>query len=123
MHGTDYAEARQWAREWTRTIEGLFERVDVILAPVSAMTAPLAADCETIETTRRLTRLTYAWALAGIPCLAVPCGLADGLPVGFQIAAAPFREATLFRAGVDYQRVTDWHQRRPALAEVEGVST
>src|SRR5439155_21217710 len=95
----------------------VFELIDLILSPVSCITAPLAADCETIETTRRLTRLTYGWSLAGMPALAVPCGFAGGLPVGLQLAAAPLREATLLRAGSAYQRETDWHLRRPALAE------
>lgn len=115
--GADYAECRQWAREWRRLLEGVFEQIDLVLTPVSCIRAPLAAECETIETTRRLTRLTYAWSLAGIPALAVPCGFADGLPVGLQLAAAPFGEATLLRAGAAYQRETDWHLRVPPLAQ------
>jgi Asp-tRNA(Asn)/Glu-tRNA(Gln) amidotransferase A subunit family amidase len=69
-----------------------------------------------IESTRRLVRLTYAWSLAGVPALALPCGISDsGLPVGLQLAAAPYREATLLRVGAAYQHETDWHLRRPAL--------
>jgi aspartyl-tRNA(Asn)/glutamyl-tRNA(Gln) amidotransferase subunit A len=35
------------------------------------------------------------------PTLAVPCGLADGLPIGVQLIAAPHREDLLsYRANV-----------------------
>jgi aspartyl-tRNA(Asn)/glutamyl-tRNA(Gln) amidotransferase subunit A len=69
-----------------------------------------------IATTRRLTRLTYAWTLSGLPALSVPCGFdGAGLPIGLQLAAAPFCEATLVRAGAAYQRLTDWHLHEPAL--------
>jgi len=32
-----------------------------------------------------------------------------------QIIGRPFDEPLLFRAGHAYQRVTDWHKRRPLL--------
>ena len=114
--GADYAECRQRAREWRRLLEGVFEQID-LSSPAAERSGRRAAECETIETTRRLTRLTYAWSLAGLPALAVPCGFADGLPVGLQLAAAPFGEATLLRAGAAYQRETDWHLRVPPLAQ------
>ena len=114
--GADYAGYRQRAREWRRSIELAFRDVDLILAPTAATTAPRADDAEMIATTRRLTRLTYAWTLAGLPALSVPCGFdRSGLPIGLQLAAAPFGEATLVRAGAAYQRETDWHLSEPAL--------
>jgi aspartyl-tRNA(Asn)/glutamyl-tRNA(Gln) amidotransferase subunit A len=74
-----------------------------------------------IETTQRLVRLTYAWSLAGLPALSVPCGLSNsGMPVGLQLAADRFQEATLCRAGAAYQRETDWHLREPALNRSKG---
>ena len=89
---------------------------DAILSPVSGAVAPLAADCETIETTRKLTIRTYGWSLAGVPALAVPCGFSpEGMPIGMQLAAPAWREPTLFRIGAAYQRATDWHLREPPL--------
>jgi aspartyl-tRNA(Asn)/glutamyl-tRNA(Gln) amidotransferase subunit A len=34
-------------------------------------------------------------SLAGIPAISIPCGLSDGLPVGFQIAGPAFSENRL----------------------------
>jgi aspartyl-tRNA(Asn)/glutamyl-tRNA(Gln) amidotransferase subunit A len=54
----------------------------------------------------------------GLPALSVPCGFdPNGLPIGLQLAARPFAEALLLRAGDAYQRDTDWHARRPAIGE------
>ena len=118
ISGADYAALRQRARVWQRTVEDVFSRIDLVLTPATGTVAPRAEDAETIETTRRLTRLTYGWSLAAVPVLAVPCGAsARGLPVGMQLAAAPWRETTLLRAGHAYQRETDWHLRRPAAID------
>jgi aspartyl-tRNA(Asn)/glutamyl-tRNA(Gln) amidotransferase subunit A len=43
----------------------------------------------------------------------VPCGFADGLPVGLQLAGRPFDEAALLRVGHAYQEATRWHEMRP----------
>jgi aspartyl-tRNA(Asn)/glutamyl-tRNA(Gln) amidotransferase subunit A len=51
--------------------------------------------------------------LAGLPGLALPCGLVQGLPVGFQLLGRPFDEATLLRAGQAYQRRTAHHRLTP----------
>jgi aspartyl-tRNA(Asn)/glutamyl-tRNA(Gln) amidotransferase subunit A len=48
--------------------------------------------------------LTIPSCLAGLPGLNVPCGLADGLPVGLQLIAPQFGENTLFRAGHAIER-------------------
>ena len=54
--------------------------------------------------------------LSGLPALSVPCGFdRSGLPIGLQIAAGRFGEATLVRAGAAYQRETDWHLCEPAI--------
>jgi aspartyl-tRNA(Asn)/glutamyl-tRNA(Gln) amidotransferase subunit A len=52
----------------------------------------------------------------GLPAVTVPCGFDDrGLPVGLQLAARPFAEATLLRAADAFQRDTAWHRDSPPL--------
>jgi aspartyl-tRNA(Asn)/glutamyl-tRNA(Gln) amidotransferase subunit A len=52
----------------------------------------------------------------GLPAVTVPCGLDDrGLPLGLQLAARPFAEATLLRAADAFQRDTAWHRASPPL--------
>jgi len=38
------------------------------------------------------------------------------LPMGLQIIGRPFDEATVLRVADAYQRLTDWHTRRPTVA-------
>src|SRR5205814_2323934 len=46
--------------------------------------------------------------------LAPLCGFTgDGRPIGLQLVGRPFAEADVLAAGHAYQRVTDWHRRRP----------
>jgi aspartyl-tRNA(Asn)/glutamyl-tRNA(Gln) amidotransferase subunit A len=95
-----------------------FESCDVIAAPTAPTTAfrlgekvsdPLAMYLSDVFTT--------SVNLAGLPALSVPCGFdADGMPIGLQLIAPAFGEETALRVGDAFQRVTDWHQRRPDAA-------
>ena len=122
--GADYGEARaagaglaplasSSAFERGRPDPHAVDRDDRAARPTSEM----------IETTRRLVRLTYAWSLAGLPALSASpaASRTAGLPVGLQLAAARFGEATLLRAGAAYQRDTDWHLREPALVKATEI--
>jgi aspartyl-tRNA(Asn)/glutamyl-tRNA(Gln) amidotransferase subunit A len=94
-----------------------FEKVDVIAAPVAPTTAfrlgehtddPLAMYLEDV--------FTLPANLAGVPGLAFPAGFdSQGLPIGMQLMGPHFGEETLLRTGHIYQKVTDWHLRKPAL--------
>jgi aspartyl-tRNA(Asn)/glutamyl-tRNA(Gln) amidotransferase subunit A len=54
-------------------------------------------------------------SLAGLPAISIPCGFANGLPVGMQLIGARFDESKLFQVGYQYQQATDWHLRKPVL--------
>jgi aspartyl-tRNA(Asn)/glutamyl-tRNA(Gln) amidotransferase subunit A len=57
---------------------------------------------------------TVSANLPGVPGVSVPCGFTEaGLPVGLQLLAPPFEEERLLRAARMYERVNDWHTRRP----------
>src|SRR6266540_4184763 len=111
-----YRRAQQVRTLIKRDFQQAFERVDILAAPTAPTVAfkigektndPLAMYLEDV--------CTLPINLAGVPGLVVPCGFSDELPVGLQLIGRPFDEATLLRAGDAYQRVTDWHTRRPAL--------
>jgi aspartyl-tRNA(Asn)/glutamyl-tRNA(Gln) amidotransferase subunit A len=111
-----YKRAQQVRTLIRRDFQQAFERVDIIAAPTAPTVAfmigektddPLAMYLEDV--------FTLPGSLAGVPGLVVPCGFSQNLPVGLQLIGRPFDEATLLRAGDAYQRVTDWHTRRPSL--------
>ena len=113
--GWQYAEMVQRMYDWRREMRRLFhDRVDIVLTPTAVATAPPIEGAEMIATTAKLTRLTYPWSLAHMPAVSLPCGFAEnGMPVGLQLGADQRQEALLLRAGVAYQRATDWHRMRP----------
>ena len=60
---------------------------------------------------------TMALSMAGVPAISVPCGInSEGLPLGLQIAGRPFEEGLVFNVAHAYQRVTDWHTKRPPVS-------
>lgn len=98
-------------------------RCDVLVAPtVPAVAAParlfegakLGSDA--FRAVNDQVRWAYPATLAGVPALSVPCGISpEGLPVGCQVFARPFDEATVLRVGQAYEALTDWHTRRPPI--------
>ena len=53
--------------------------------------------------------------LTGMPAISVPCGFADGLPVGLQIMGPAFGEPLVLRVAAAYEAACDWRRQRPAL--------
>jgi aspartyl-tRNA(Asn)/glutamyl-tRNA(Gln) amidotransferase subunit A len=89
--------------------------VDLLLMPATPITAPPIEGFGS-DLRANLTRLTTPINLVGLPSLALPCGFdGTGLPIGMQLVGRPFEEALVLRAGRAYERVTDWHTRRPPL--------
>ena len=98
----------------------LFRDIDVLVLPTTPVAAPLL-DQPMLEwpdgneeVVSALGRLTRAFNLTGYPAISVPCGFtSDGLPIGLQMVARPWDEATLLRAAYTYEQATSWHKRRP----------
>lgn len=109
----EYVDALRWRNGWKRTLGEAFASIDVIATPTVPVVAPAADSKNMIEATRLVSRNTYAWSLADVPAISLPCGFSQGLPVGLQLAAAPWDEALLIGAGAAFQRVTDWHLAVP----------
>ncbi|WP_407355503.1 Asp-tRNA(Asn)/Glu-tRNA(Gln) amidotransferase subunit GatA [Methanolobus sp. WCC5] len=88
--------------------------VDVLMGPT--MPAPAFKIGEKIEDPLSLYLTdvnTVPINLAGVPSISVPCGLADGMPVGLQIIGKHFDENTIIRAAYSFEQNTDHHNKRP----------
>lgn len=111
----DYVNAQRARR---RVMDGFLQvlaEVEVLLTPTVPVTAPPIPG-PAVATPNPLTRCTFPVNLTGLPALSLPCGFdRQGLPVGLQIIGRPFDEATVLRVGHAYQRLTDWHARRPPI--------
>jgi aspartyl-tRNA(Asn)/glutamyl-tRNA(Gln) amidotransferase subunit A len=125
LFATDFLKAQRLRRVLAEEVRAAFSEVDVLATPTLPLCAwevtqshvQIAGGSEHVL--HACWRFTYPWNLTGLPALSVPCGFADGLPVGLQFVGKPFDEATVLRVGHAYQEATGWHEIRPhdALAE------
>ncbi|HZS33705.1 MAG TPA: amidase [Methylomirabilota bacterium] len=119
VFATDFLKAQRLRRVLADEVRSAFRGVDLLATPTLPLCAwevrqshvELAGQSEHVL--HACWRFTYPWNLTGLPALSVPCGFADGLPVGLQLIGKPFDEATVLRAGHAYQVATAWHERRP----------
>jgi aspartyl-tRNA(Asn)/glutamyl-tRNA(Gln) amidotransferase subunit A len=90
------------ARDFARA----FQQVDAIVAPVSPFPAFRLGEKIDDPLDMYLSDIyTITGSLAGIPCMSVPCGkTAQGLPVGMQILAKHFDEASMFRLADAFEK-------------------
>jgi aspartyl-tRNA(Asn)/glutamyl-tRNA(Gln) amidotransferase subunit A len=91
-----------------------FETCDALITPVAPTTAFRIGEKITNPLDMYLSDVfVVAVNLAGIPALSVPCGIANGLPIGMQIMGPHLSEEMLLRIGHLYQSQTDWHMKHP----------
>ncbi|MBP7710992.1 MAG: Asp-tRNA(Asn)/Glu-tRNA(Gln) amidotransferase subunit GatA [Gammaproteobacteria bacterium] len=109
-----YLKAQQVRRLIADDFRRAFAEVDVLVGPTSPSTAFRLGEKTSDPVQMYLSDIyTIAVNLAGLPAVALPAGLVDGLPVGLQVIGDYFSEARLLNVGHRYQQLTDWHQRVP----------
>jgi aspartyl-tRNA(Asn)/glutamyl-tRNA(Gln) amidotransferase subunit A len=83
-----------------------FAEVDFIVTPTAPTTA-FAIGSKVADPLAMYLNdyLAVPMSLAGIPAISIPCGLSDGLPVGFQLAGPAFSESRLLDAAHALERV------------------
>jgi len=108
--------ARRWLDE---QVQPLFERYDLLAAPVMPIVAPLIGEDpvelrgERIPVRLAVIPFNSPWSCLGLPVASVPCGFVDGLPVGLALVGRRGADGTVLRAARGFQQATDWHDRRP----------
>ena len=111
-----YLKAQQVRTLIRQDFARVFERVDALVTPTSPVAAfPLGEKMADPVQMYLIDVCTLPINIAGLPAMSVPCGFADGLPVGMQLIGPPLSEARLLGLAYAYEQATEWHKARPAL--------
>jgi len=106
-----FVERAQRFRRWYRNaVLDLFGGVDVILAPATPCRAPkggqthFTLDGVSLPVRANIGVFTQPISFIGLPVVAAPVRLDDGLPLGVQVIAAPWREDLALRVARHLER-------------------
>ncbi len=115
-----YLKAQQVRTLIRREFDAAFAKYDAIVTPVTPTPAFRIGEKVDDPISMYLNDIfTLPVNIAGLPGASVPGGFVtvDGkeLPVGLQVLAKPFDEATMLRVAHAYEQATSWHTRHPAL--------
>ncbi|WP_148254622.1 Asp-tRNA(Asn)/Glu-tRNA(Gln) amidotransferase subunit GatA [Aidingimonas lacisalsi] len=116
-----YKQAQKVRRLIRQDFLDVFEDVDVLMGPASPTPAfDLGAKKDPVSMYLQ-DIYTIAINLAGIPGITVPAGFTASRggqrPIGLQILGPHFAESQLLNVAHQFQQTTDWHHRRPGIAE------
>jgi aspartyl-tRNA(Asn)/glutamyl-tRNA(Gln) amidotransferase subunit A len=115
-----YANAQRARRVLCDRVRDAFRvnRLDALIGPTAPVTAlPLDTPVSETETPRlsALVHHSYPANVTGLPAMSVPCGFAEGLPVGLEIIGRPLDEPTVLQIGRAFEASTEWHQHHPPI--------
>ena len=93
-----------------------FEKVDALLGATSPTVAfPLGAKTQDPVAMYLNDIITIPANLGNVCGISVPCGLADGLPIGLQIIAPGFREDTALQVAYAFEAATEFRKLQSPL--------
>src|SRR6266480_2068975 len=109
-----YVKAQKVRTLIKQEYDRVFARVDALVTPTSPTVAfPIGAKVNDPLAMYLNDVFTLPVNISGLPGISVPCGLSEGLPVGLQVIANSYQEATMFRVAAAYERATPHHLERP----------
>jgi len=112
-----YVKAQQIRTLIKAEFDEVLSSVDAILAPTSPNVAFRIGEKADDPLAMYLNdACTLPVNIAGLPGISVPCGLADGLPVGLQVIGRAFDEETVLRVADAYERAAGFANLRPPTA-------
>ena len=111
-----YVKAQQARSLIQQDFARAFQEVDALVAPVSPTVAFRLGEKTADPVQMYLSDLcTLPPNIAGLPCMSVPCGFDQGLPVGLQIIGPRLSEEVILKVGHAYQLATNWGRASPQL--------
>jgi Asp-tRNAAsn/Glu-tRNAGln amidotransferase A subunit and related amidases len=111
--GHYYAKAQNLSRKLRAAYDGALATHDLLLMPTLPVKAtPLppvdALRALYIQRAFEMIANTAPFDATGHPGMSLPCGMAEGLPVGLMLIGAQYDEATIYRAAHAFEQSHDW---------------
>lgn len=118
-----YARAQRMRRVYRDRVNALFRDWDLLIAPATPVAAPpIGTEWIEVQGVRHPCRpsmgmLTQPVSAAGCPVVAAPCWPdgTEGMPIGVQLIAPPWREDLALRAAFTLQAAGVSHLKEPCL--------
>ena len=119
-----YARALQRKQQLIEDVARLFDEVDVLLCPTTAVPAfaaagppPLVIGGRPVESGAMATPFTMLANICWNPAVSVPCGLTQaGLPVGLQIIGRRHADDVVLRLARLFEQAQPWERLAPPTA-------
>ncbi len=103
-----YGQAQKVRTLISRDFTSAWDDVDVLVSPTSPTVAwPVGARVDDPIAMYAADLCTLPASLAGVPAISVPCGLSEGLPVGFQVMAPALADDRCYRVAAALEAAQD----------------
>ena len=111
--GHFYAKAQNLGRKLKAAYDAALATCDLLLmptlpikaTPLPPQDAPLSLY---IQRAFEMIGNTAPFDATGHPAMSLPCGIADGLPIGMMLIGKDYDEATIYRAAHAFEQSADW---------------
>jgi amidase len=108
-----YGKAMNVSRRLTAAYDKALASYDLLLMPTTPMKAtplpaPNAPREEIVGRALEMITNTAPFDITHHPAMSLPCGMADGLPVGLMLVGRHFDEMTIYRAAHAFEQDGDW---------------
>ena len=112
-----YGQAQKVRTLVIRDFDEAFGRFDVIVGPTSPTVAfPIGEKANDPLAMYLCDLFTIPADLSGMPAISVPCGLSEGLPVGFQIIGPLLGESVVFQVAAALEDAVGFSARPPIVS-------
>ena len=114
-----YGQAQRVRTLITRDFTTAWNDVDVLVSPTTPTVAfPIGARVDDPVAMYAADLCTLPASLAGVPAISVPCGLSEGLPVGFQVMAPALADDRCYRVAAALEAAQDAARGSALLAGI-----
>jgi amidase len=108
-----YGKAMNVCRRLTAAYDAVLKGYDLLLMPTTPIKAtplpkPDASREEYVDKALNMIANTAPFDITHHPAMAIPCGMADGLPVSLMLVGRHFDEPAIYRAASAFEQSGDW---------------